>query len=101
MKLESTSTAALFETNSQILLSFIFFYVFLQHKRDMRLTCLLIVFIFLQINLDLASCQKTYLKMKDFNKIQFLQSSFIHVMILSVIASSIYASFIQSQSSSK
>ena len=79
MKLESTSKAALFETNSQILLYFIFFfYVFLKHKHDMRLTYLLIVFIFLQIHLDLPSHQKTYLKIKDFNKIQFFTPEFIH-----------------------
>ena len=79
MKPESTSKAALFETNSQILLFFIFFfYVFLKHKRDMRLTYLLIVFIFLQIHLDLPSRQKTYLKIKVFNKIQFFTLEFIH-----------------------
>ena len=39
VKPESTSKAALFETNSQILLFFIFFfYVFLKHKHDMRFT---------------------------------------------------------------
>ena len=48
MKPESTSKAALFETNPQILLSFILlFYVFLKHKRDIRLTYLLFVFAFL------------------------------------------------------
>ena len=79
MKPESTSKAALFETNSQILLFFIFFFcVFLKHKRDMRLTYLLIVFIFLQIYLDLPSRQKTYLKIKDFNKMQFFTLEFIH-----------------------
>ena len=79
MKLESTSKAALFETNSQILLYFVFFfYVFLKHKHDMRLTYLLTVFIFLQIHLDLPSRQKTYLKIKDFNKIQFFTLEFIH-----------------------
>ena len=61
MKSESTSKFDLFETNSQILRSFIFlFYVFLNHKRDMRLTYPLIVFIFLQIRLDSHSRQKTY-----------------------------------------
>ena len=70
MKPESTSKAALFETNSQIVLFFIFFfYVFLKHKRDMGLTYLLIVFIFLQIHLDSPSRQKTYLKIKVFSKI--------------------------------
>ena len=44
----------------------------------MRLTYLLIVFIFLQIHLDLPSRQKTYLKIKDFNKIQFFTLEFIH-----------------------
>ena len=79
MKSESTSKASLFETNSQILLFFIFFfYVFLKHKRDMRLTYLLIVFIFLQIHLDSPSRQKTYLKIKVFNKIQFFTLEFIH-----------------------
>ena len=59
MKPESTSKAALFETNSQILFFFIFFfYVFLKHKRDKRLTHLLIVFIFLQIHLNSPSRQK-------------------------------------------
>ena len=71
MKPESTSKTALFEKNSQTLLSFIFFfYVFLKHKRDMRLTYLSIVFIFLQIHLDSASLQKTYLKINVFNKFQ-------------------------------
>ena len=75
VKPESTSKAALFETNSQIVLFFIFFfYVFLKHKRDMRLSYLLIVFIFLQIHLDLPSRQKTYLKIKVFNKIQFFNT---------------------------
>ena len=78
MKPESTSKAALFETNSLILLFFIFFfYVFLKHKRDMRLTYLLIVFIFRQIHLDSPSRQKTYLKIKVFNKIQFFTLEFI------------------------
>ena len=59
MKPQSTSKAALFETNSQILLFFIFFfYVILKHKRDMRLKYLLIVFIFLQIYLDSPFRQK-------------------------------------------
>ena len=44
----------------------------------MRLTYLLIVFILIQIHLDLPSHQKTYLKIKDFNKIQFLTLEFIH-----------------------
>ena len=79
MKPESTSKAALFEVNSQILLFYIFlFYVFLKHKRDMRLTYLLIVFIFLQIHLDSPSRQKTYLKIKFFNKIQFFTLEFIY-----------------------
>ena len=67
MKPESTSKAALFETNSQILLSFIFFfYIFLKHKRDMRLTYLLIVSIFLQIHPDWPSRQKNTLENKSF-----------------------------------
>ena len=37
MKPESTSKTALFETDPPTLLPFIF-YVFLKHKRDMRLT---------------------------------------------------------------
>ena len=79
MKPESTSKAAVFETNSQILLFFIFFfYVFLKHQHDMRLTYFLIAFIFLQIHLDSPSCQKTYLKIKVFNKIQFFTLEFIH-----------------------
>ena len=78
MKPESTSKAALFETNSQIVLFLYFFSVFLKHKRDMRLSYLLVVFIFLQIHLDLPSRQKTYLKIKDFNKIQFFTLEFIH-----------------------
>ena len=45
MKPESTSKAVPFAINSQILLFFIFFfYVFLKHKRDMRLTYLSIVY---------------------------------------------------------
>ena len=44
----------------------------------MRLTYLLIVFIFLQIDLDLPFHQKTYLKIKVFNKIQFFTLEFIH-----------------------
>ena len=55
-----------------------FFYVFLKHKRDMRLSYLLIVFIFLQIHLDLPSRQKAYLKIKYLNKIQFFTVEFIH-----------------------
>ena len=79
MKPESTSKTALFETSSRTLLSFIFFlYVSLKHKRDMRQTHLLIVFIFLQIQLDLPSRQKTYLKIKFFNRIQFFTLQFIH-----------------------
>ena len=66
MKPESTSKAALFETNSQTCFSYIFFYVFLKHKRDMRLPYLLIDSILLQIHLDLPSRQKTYLKIKVF-----------------------------------
>ena len=38
MKPEITSKAALFETNPQILLFYIFFCVFLKHKRGMRLS---------------------------------------------------------------
>ena len=83
MKHESTSKAALFETNSQILLilysSSMFFYVFLKHKRDMRLTYLLIIFVFLQIHLDSPSRQKIYLKIKFSNKIQFFTLEFIHI----------------------
>ena len=78
MKLESISKAALFETNSQIPLFYIFFHVFLKCKRDMRLTYLLIDFIFLQIHLDLPSRQKTCLKIKVFNKIQFFTLEFTH-----------------------
>ena len=44
----------------------------------MRLTYLLIVFIFLQIHLDLHSHQRTYLKIKVFNKIQFFTVASIH-----------------------
>ena len=43
----------------------------------MRLTFLLI-FIFLQIHFDLPSRQKTYLKIKVFNKIQFFTLEFIY-----------------------
>ena len=43
----------------------------------MRLTYLLIFFIFLQIRLDSPSRQKTYLKI-SFNKIQFFTPEFIH-----------------------
>ena len=76
---ESKSKAALFETNSLILLFLcFFFYVFLKHKRDMRLSYLLIVFIFLQIHLDFSSRQKVYLKIKVFNKIHFFTLEFIH-----------------------
>ena len=79
IKPESTTKAALFETNSQILLYFIFFfYVFLKHKHDVWPTYLLIVFIFLQIHLHLPSCQKTYMKIKALNKIQFFTPDFIH-----------------------
>ena len=49
MKPESTSKTALFETDPQTLLPFIF-HVFLNHKRDMRLTL---------THLDLPSCKKT------------------------------------------
>ena len=80
LKPESTSKASLFETNSQPLLSFIFFfYLFLKHKRDMRPTYFLIVFILL--HLDLPSRQKTYLKIKVFNKIQFFTLEFIHTCV--------------------
>ena len=59
MKPESTGKAALFETNSRILIFLnIFFYVFLKHKRNMGLTYLFIVFLFVQIHLDLPSHQK-------------------------------------------
>ena len=44
----------------------------------MRLTYLLIVFIFLQIHHDLPSRQKTYLRTKVFNKIHFFTLEFIH-----------------------
>ena len=44
----------------------------------MRLPYFLIAFIFLQIHLDLPSRQKTYLKIKVFNKIQFFTVEFIH-----------------------
>ena len=78
MKPECTSKAALFETNSQIVLFLIFFYVFLKHILDMRLSYLLIAFIFLQMHLDLPSRQKTYLKIKVFNKIQFFTLEYIY-----------------------
>ena len=79
MKPESRSKAALFETNSQILLSFIFFfYVFSKHKRDMSLTYLLIAFIFLQIHFDSPSRQKPYLKIKVYHKIKLFTLEFIH-----------------------
>ena len=58
--------------------AFFYVFVFLKHKRDMRLPYLLIVFIFLQIHLDLPSRQKAYLKIKIFNKIQFFTVEFIH-----------------------
>ena len=54
------------------------FYVFFKHKRDMRLSYVLIVFIFLQIHLDLPSHQKEYLKIKIYNKIQVFTVEFIH-----------------------
>ena len=44
----------------------------------MRLTYLLIVFMFLQIHLDSPSRQKTYLKKKVLNKIQFFTLESIH-----------------------
>ena len=44
----------------------------------MRLTYLLTVLIFLQIHLDSPSRQKTYLKIKLFNKMQFFTLEFIH-----------------------
>ena len=44
----------------------------------MRLTYVLIVFVFLQIHLGLPSRQKTYLKIKVCNKIQFFTLEFIH-----------------------
>ena len=75
----SKSKVALFEINSQILLFLcFFFYVILKHKRDMRLSYLLIVFIFLQIHLHLPSRWKTYLKINIFNKIQVFTVEFIH-----------------------
>ena len=58
--------------------AFFYVFLFLKHKRDMRLPYLLIVFIFLQIHLDLPSRQKAYLKIKIFNKIQFFTVEFIH-----------------------
>ena len=65
MKPGRTSKPALFETNSQILLSFtFFFYVPLKRKRDIRLTHPSAVFIFLQIYLDSPSQQKICLKLK-------------------------------------
>ena len=76
MKPKSTSKPAFLKqiANSPILLSFIFFfYVLLKHKRDMRLTYLLTVFIFLQIHLDLPFRRKTYMKIRAFYKIQFLR----------------------------
>ena len=72
MKLESINKATLFETNSPILLFFIvLFYVFLKHRRNMRLTYLLIVFIFLQTHLHLSSCQKNMHENKSFFKKSF------------------------------
>ena len=50
----------------------------MKHKRDTRLTYLLIVYIFLQIQLDSPFRQKTYFKIKFFNKIQFFTLEFIH-----------------------
>ena len=44
----------------------------------MRLTYLLIVYIFLQIRLDSNSRHKTYMKIKAFNKVHFLTLEFIH-----------------------
>ena len=44
----------------------------------MRLTYLLVVFIFLQIHLHSLSCQKTCMKIKAFKKIQFFKPDFIH-----------------------
>ena len=44
----------------------------------MRLTYLLNVFTFLQIHLDSPSRQKTYLKIKVLNKIQFFTLELIH-----------------------
>ena len=45
----------------------------------MRMSCFIIVFIFLQIHLDLPSHQKTYLKIKVLSKIQFFIVEFIHM----------------------
>ena len=50
----------------------------MKHKRDMSLSYLLIVFIFIQIHLDLPSCQKAYLKI-IFNEFQFFTVEFIHM----------------------
>ena len=104
MKPESTSKAALFETNSQILLfSIFFFYVILKHKRDMRPSyLLLIVFISPQSHLYLPSCQKTCMKKKAFKQIQFFTlDSFTNVMISTITVSITYASFIQFQNSNE
>ena len=73
MKPGRTSKPALFETNSQILLSFtFFFYVPLKRKRDIRLTHPSIVFIFLQTYLDSPSHQKICLKLKFLINLNFL-----------------------------
>ena len=98
-KPESTSKAALFWTDLQILLFLFFFCVFLKHKRDMRLTLLLIVFIFLQMHIDLPSHQKTYLKINFFNKIQFFTLVFIHTC--DGLISFCFNYFIQSQNSNE
>ena len=72
MKPESTSKAALFETNWLILLSFIFFFYVISDWH------LLIVFIFLQMHLDWPFCQKTSMKIQAFNKIQYFTLQFTH-----------------------
>ena len=79
VKRGSTSKAALFEKiHRSCFFNIYFFYVFLKHKRDMRLSYLLIVLIFLQIHLDLPFRQKAYFKIKVFNKIHFFTLEFIH-----------------------
>ena len=58
-----------------------FFYVFWEHKRDMRLIYLLIVLIFLQIHLHSSSCQKTYMNIKAFKKIEFFTIDYIQACV--------------------
>ena len=43
----------------------------------MRLTCLIIVFIFLQIHLDSSTSQKTYMRIKAFHTLEYTLE-FIH-----------------------